>query len=239
MTVIAVIHHLERPFTGHAGTPLRSRGATLHEVDRRAGEALPEPEDVDGVVSLGGEQSVLDGDPALREELDWMRAAVARDVPVLGVCLGAQLLATALGGSVYALARCNLAWKPMERTAAGRADPLVGPLDAPVGLFWNHDAIVPPPAAEELLLAPGDGCAAFRHGVRAWGLQFHPEVTAGVLEHWWERWGAQQLADSGADEAAARAADRRHLGRQESLSEVIFGRFAAVVTGAPAPSDRR
>lgn len=235
MTVIAVVHHLERPFTGHAAAPLTGRGATLREVDRRRGDALPALDAVDGVVSLGGEQSVLDAgrDAALGEELDWMREAVARAVPVLGVCLGGQLLARALGGSVYTLPRPNLAWRRLEVTAAGSEDPIAGALEQPVGLFWNHDAIVPPPGAVELLRAPGEGCSAFRHGASAWGLQFHPEVTDEALAHWWERWGPEQLAQSGVDEAAARAADARHLPGQAGLSERIFGRFAALVAGAP------
>ena len=230
MTVIAVVHHLERPFLGHARRPLLARGATLREVDRRRGDALPALDEIDALVSFGGEQSVAVAEPdaLLCEELDWMRDAVAAGVPVLGVCLGGQLLARALGGSVHALARPNLAWKPLEVTPGGSADPIAGALESPVGLFWNNDAIVPPPGAVELLRAPGDGCAAFRYGSTAWGIQFHPEVTADVLEHWWERWGADQLARSGVDEATARAADARHLGGQAALSAVVFERFAAL-----------
>jgi GMP synthase (glutamine-hydrolysing) len=234
MTVIAIVHHLERPFIGHAKEPLISRGATLREVDRRRGGALPALEEIDGVVSLGGEQSVLDveRDAVLGEERAWMREAVARGVPVLGVCLGAQLLAAALGGAVYSLPRCNLAWKPMELTRAGARDPIVGALDAPVALLWNHDAIVPPPSAVELLGASNEGCVAFRHGTRAWGLQFHPEVTADALGDWWARWGPVQLAKSGVDEAVARADDARYLDGQAALSSQVFGRFATVVSRA-------
>jgi GMP synthase (glutamine-hydrolysing) len=229
--VIAVIHHLERPFLGHAREPLLSGGAALREVDRRRGDGLPALEEIDGVVSLGGEQSVLDveRDPLLREERDWLREAVGRGVPVLGVCLGAQLLATALGGAVHALGRCNLGWKRTELTREGAGDRIVGAVDAPVALLWNHDAIVPPPDAVELLRAAGEGCVAFRHGARAWGLQFHPEVTAEVLDDWWLRWGPAQLAESGVDEAAARADDVRHLGGQRALSASVFGRFATLV----------
>jgi GMP synthase (glutamine-hydrolysing) len=232
MTVIAVIHHLEPPFTGHAGEPLIGHGARIREVDRLAGDELPALEGIDALVTLGGDQSVLDveRDPLLREEVLWLRDAVARGLPVLGICLGAQLLAHALGGSVFRMPRCNLAWKPMDITDEGREDVIAGALERPTGLFWNHDAIVPPSGAVELLVAPGEGCAAYRYGERAWGLQFHPEVTRDVLEDWWERSGSDQLARSGADEARARAADAEHLGGQAALSEVVFGRFAAFVS---------
>jgi GMP synthase (glutamine-hydrolysing) len=231
VTVVAIVHHLERPFLGHAEEPLRSRGVALREVDRRRGDALPALEEIDGLVTLGGEQSALDveRDAVLREEREWLREAARRGVPVLGVCLGAQLLAVALGGSVYRLSRCNLGWRPMELTPDGSGDPLVGGLEAPVALLWNHDAIVAPPDAVELLGASGEGCLAFRHGTRAWGLQFHPEVTADALGDWWLRWRAVQLAESGVDEAAARADDARYLGGQPGLSEQVFGGFATVV----------
>jgi GMP synthase (glutamine-hydrolysing) len=231
MTQIAVVQHLERPFTGHAGAPLRSHAATLIEIDRRAGDPLPPLDDIDGVVSFGGEQSVLDveRDPVLREEVEWLRDAVAGGVPVLGVCLGGQLLAHALGGSVFRLARGNLAWKPLQATEEGADDAILGGFDRPAGLFWNDDAIVPPPDAVELLRAPGEGCAAFRHGGSAWGIQFHPEVTADVLAEWWKHWGSEQLAHSETDEAAARAADSEHIDGQAALSAAIFGRFAALV----------
>jgi GMP synthase-like glutamine amidotransferase len=229
--VIAVVHHLERPFLGHAGQPLLSGGAALREVDRRRGDALPALGEIDGIVSLGGEQSVLDleRDPLLGEERDWLREAVALGVPVLGICLGAQLLAAALGGAVYRLRRPNLGWKPTELTREGAGDRIVGAGDAPVALLWNHDAIVPPPDAVELVRAAGEGCVAFRHGARAWGLQFHPEVTAEALDDWWVRWGPAQLAESGVDEALARAGDARHLGGQRALSASVFGRFATLV----------
>jgi GMP synthase (glutamine-hydrolysing) len=234
MTGIAVVHHLLRSFTGHAADPLVSHGATLVEVDRRRGDALPALEDLAGIVTLGGEQSARDAerDPLLGEEVAWLRDAVGREVPVLGVCLGAQLLARALGGSVFELPRCNLAWKKMELTAEASTDAIVGGLERPIGLFWNHDAIVPAPGSVELLRAPGEGCAAFRHGTWAWGVQFHPEVTDDALADWWARWGREQLAQSGVEEAPARAADARHIGRQAGFSEAVFGRFAAVVARA-------
>src|SRR5687768_18467946 len=86
---IAVIHHLQQPFLGHAAAPL---GA----VEEHFGGALPDLDGLDGLVSFGGEQEAWD--PALAPEVDLIAEAVARELPFLGICLGAQLLARATGG---------------------------------------------------------------------------------------------------------------------------------------------
>src|SRR5918992_4354108 len=101
--VIACLHNLEEAFTGHAGVAMRAAGATLDERRLRDGDPLPELEHIDGIVAFGGEQSVVDiyRDPLLEAEAELLRAAVERSTPVLGVCLGGQLLAHALGGSVH------------------------------------------------------------------------------------------------------------------------------------------
>jgi GMP synthase (glutamine-hydrolysing) len=213
--VVAVIHHLAQPFLGHAGPALRSA--------REHFDALPDLDDVDAIVSLGGEQSVLDG--RLEAEAALLRAAVARDVPVLGVCLGAQLLAHALGGTVMRRPRRLVAWTPLRTLAQ---DPVLGALPAGAyGLHWNEDGFEPPPGAVELLARPDGFCEGFRVG-RAWGVQFHPEVDAAALDGWYAAWG-DVLAPAGVTEAHARAADARHLPGQAALSDAIFGGFVQLV----------
>jgi GMP synthase (glutamine-hydrolysing) len=180
--MIAVVHHLQRPFLGHAAAPFAGVEVREFHVD----SGLPALDRLDGIVSLGGERSVLDigRDPALAAEAELLRAAVARDVPVLGVCLGAQLLAHALGGTVFRLPRRLVAWPALEPLPGGAGDPLLGALPAgAAGLHWNEDGFEPPPGAVELLRRPAGGRAdAFRYG-RAWGVQFHPEVDPATLEH--------------------------------------------------------
>src|SRR5215204_3192209 len=102
LPVIACLHNLEDAFTGHAGEAIREAGVELDERRLRDGEPLPALDEVDGLLSLGGEQSVLDidSDPVLAAEAALLAEAVSRGIPVLGVCLGAQLLAHALGGRV-------------------------------------------------------------------------------------------------------------------------------------------
>ena len=236
MPTVAVLHHLERPFTGHAGVVLTAAGMRLDERLVHAGEPLPDLDAIDGVLSLGGDQSVRDVGrlPYLEAEAAWLREAVARDVPVLGVCLGAQLLAHALGGEVDRLERRQLTWVGLQPLPAAHGDPVLGALpDGAHALHWNEDGFTLPPGAIELLRRPGPTVQGFRYGRRAWGVQFHPEVDAVNLEGWYDDW-RETPGEAGVDVAAARALDRVHLPGQAALAEAIFGGFARAVAARRA-----
>jgi GMP synthase (glutamine-hydrolysing) len=208
------------------------RGARLEHV-RVGDDPLPDLGAVDGLVVFGGAESVTEIDryPALQEEAECLRAAVERELPVLGVCLGAQLLAYALGGSVRRLPRRAVRWVELARIADDALLP--GPVWA---LHWNEDAIEPPPGAVELLDRGGLGCAAFRIG-SAWGVQFHADVDAATLDGWYARYG-DWLAGAGTDEATARAADAEHLPGQPATAEAIFGGFVRRARAARSRAPR-
>jgi GMP synthase (glutamine-hydrolysing) len=228
---VAVLHNLEDAFTGHAGDALKAAGVELDERRLRDGEPLPDVDEVDGVLSLGGEQSVLDidDDPMLTAEAAFLREAAERRIPTLGVCLGAQLLAHALGGRVVRLPRQLIEWTPIEPLPAAAGDPVVGSLpEGAVALHWNEDGFEPPPGAVELLKRPGLTAEAFRYNDCVWGVQFHPEVHDEGLDGWYKA-GYAELSAAGVTEEQARAADARHLPAQRALSEALFGGFARVV----------
>ncbi len=196
------------------------QGARLEHVHPHRGDPLPRPQAVDGIVVFGGAESITEIDryPYLLAEADLLREAVARELPVLGVCLGAQLLAHALGGSVRRLPRRAVAWLELARLADDELVP-----DPVWALHWNEDAIEPPPGATELLERGGLGCAAFRIG-SAWGVQFHADVDGPVLDGWYERYG-DWVEGAGVELEAARAADAEHLPGQRATAEAIFGGF--------------
>ena len=101
-----------------------------------------------------------------------------RGTPILGVCLGSQLLAEAAGASPFRMPEPEIGWYEMEITDAGAADPVVGPLAPSVELFeWHHYAAPLPPGAVELARTPASVQAFRIEGKPAWGLQFHAEVT--------------------------------------------------------------
>jgi GMP synthase (glutamine-hydrolysing) len=161
-------------------------GFEVLEVEALAGEPLPAHEEVDGVVAMGGPMNVDDVDsyPALALERRWLAEAVERRMPILGICLGAQLLARALGAEV----------RPGERPEVGFAhvnvqdpsDPVIGGL-APRAdvLHWHGDVFDLPDGARSLASSAVTEHQAFRFG-NAWGILFHPEADAAMLEAWLE-----------------------------------------------------
>ena len=228
---LACLHHLESPFLGAAEAPLRA--ARLAHHDRLAGDPLPDLDAVDGLISFGGAQSVTEIEryPYLLEETALLRAAGERDLPVLGVCLGAQLLAHALGGSVSRLPRRAVVWVELARIVADELVP-----DRVWALHWNEDGIEPPRGATELLERGGLGCAAFRIG-SAWGIQFHADVDGAVLDRWYDDYG-DWVEQAGVTVDDARAADAEHLPGQPQTAEAIFGGFVrrARATRTRAPT---
>ncbi|MDA0162756.1 type 1 glutamine amidotransferase [Solirubrobacter ginsenosidimutans] len=221
---IAVIHHLQQPFLGNAAAP-------LGEVTEYFDGALPDLDTTDAIVSFGGEKSAWD--PEFVPEVELIREAVAHEIPFLGVCLGAQLLAHACGGEVSRLPRRLITWAPIEPLDTD--DPVLGAI--PPGahaLHWNEDGIEPPPGAVEILKRPqGSRAEGFRIGRLAWGVQFHPEIDEVSLDGWYAEWG-ELLEPAGKTVAGAREADARHLPGQAALSTAIFGAFARLVRTRPA-----
>jgi GMP synthase-like glutamine amidotransferase len=206
--------------------PLREAGVEVQERFPSRGDALPTLGEVDGIVSLGGAQSMVAPSPDLLEEAALLREAVDAGVPVLGVCLGAQILAHAMGGEVRRSSRRTVAWHALTPAAE---DPIVAALPAPVpALHWNEDVFTLPPGAVELFDRPGDGVEAFRAGECAWAVQFHPDVDRGALDGWYARYEAW-LEEAGVTAASARAADDEWWDAHERASAALFAGFAGQV----------
>jgi GMP synthase (glutamine-hydrolysing) len=239
MARLVVLHHLEKTFLGEAADPIRAAGLELDERDLLRGDPLPAPGEADAILSLGGDQSVRDIDKYdyLQAEAEYLREEAERGTPILGVCLGGQLLAHALGGTVDRLPQRIVQWAPVEKLPEAEGDPVIGVLPDPVhALHWNEDGFTVPPGAVELLtrVVP-EGAEAFRWGESAWGIQFHPEADEKALNGWYG--DGDWLTEAGVEETAAREADRVHLPGQRATAEGIFGGFARYVAArrtAPA-----
>jgi GMP synthase (glutamine-hydrolysing) len=182
------LQHIACEHPGAFADVLRERGAEYVAVELDEGERPPDWRGFDAVLAMGGPMSAGDeaGHPWLREEKALLRDAVEAGRPFLGVCLGAQLLAAALGAPVHPNpAGPEVGLLPVERTAAGRADPVLGALDEPlVTLQWHGDTFGLPPGGELLASSPLARHQAFRVGRRAYGVQFHLEVTGAMARQW-------------------------------------------------------
>lgn len=149
-----------------------------------AGQALPDHDQVAGVVVMGGPMNVdeVDRFPALAVEREWLAGAVERGMPVLGVCLGAQLLARALGAEVRAGEGPEIGFAPVE--VGDPDDPLLGGLAPRTEvLHWHGDVFDLPAGAQHLASSERTACQAFRAG-NAWGVLFHPEADLALVEAW-------------------------------------------------------
>ena len=182
------------------------------------GEPLPEPSAFAFAVVLGSERSVIGPDPGwIGGLLDWLRAADAAAVPVLGICFGAQALAAALGGSVRRLRTREVGWIEVETSDEDRVPS--GPW-----LAWHEDGMTPPPLAYELARnAAGIQAFCLR---RHLAVQFHPEVTAEIVASW-AALGAARLAELGLTPADMRAATLEHALPATERAYRLFDGFAA------------
>jgi GMP synthase (glutamine-hydrolysing) len=191
MGTVVVLEHTRVAGVASFAATLDARAATLpwSALDVPAGVRLPALDDhVAGVLVMGGTMSATrpgahDWMPA---EIDWLQRVVAARIPVLGVCLGAQLLGQALGGRVERRDRPEVGYLPLHRTDAGRRDPVMaGWPDGAAGLLVHEDEVrtLPPDAVQ--LLSGSDGAAAWGSG-SALAVQFHPEVDARQLHRWAE-----------------------------------------------------
>ena len=186
--VLVIEHEADCP-PALVGDWLREAGCVLDLRRPYAGDEIPAVEQYDAFLVLGGPMGADDD-----AKHDWLspvkariRSAVAAGVPTLGICLGHQLVAVALGGTVEVnplgqqLGLLDVGWDPAAET-----DPLLGSLATPRrGVQWNNDVVTAlPPAATVLARTPRGEIQAVRFTPTAWGVQLHPEVDARILQPW-------------------------------------------------------
>ena len=190
----------------------------------------PSIEDVDALMIFGGSMHVdqNDGHPWLAPEKQFIRAALNRGTPILGVCLGSQLVAEAAGAQPHRMGAPEIGWYEIEITDAGAADPLLGPLAPSVELFqWHHYAAPLPPGAVELARTPASVQAFRIEGKPAWGLQFHAEVTKENLSSWLDGWENSEAVHTRFDPELIRAATELRIEEQNEIGRRLAERFLA------------
>jgi GMP synthase-like glutamine amidotransferase len=182
---IAVLQHEAETDLGAFAGALSNAGAEYEILETTTGDALPDAARFDGALVLGGSRGAQD--VALLETRRWIRDAVLRETPMLGVCLGGQLLASALGGSVETGPRPEVGLHDIFLTEAAAHDPLFVGLPPRLQVFgWHEDGFSLPRGAVPLAGSISYTNQAFRWGASAYALQFHVEVRPHDLQRWKE-----------------------------------------------------
>jgi GMP synthase-like glutamine amidotransferase len=233
------VQHPKSDEPGIFGPAARAAGHVYDEWCPGSGAEPPgDPAEYDAILVMGGEQNVVDAPrlPYLRDEIALIAAALERDQPVLGVCLGAQLLVAAAGGEVVRVREPEIGWHEVEALPGAADDLLFGALPERFEPYCWHSYGVELPEGAELLLRSDVCTHGFRIGERAWGVQFHPEVTRPILLRWFASYRDDPDAvEMGFDPAAAEAELDGRLAPSAALGRALLGAFtaAAAVTARP------
>lgn len=232
---ILVIKHVDREGLGLWEEFCREAGVALDVVALHRGDPLPPPERYEGVISLGGPMNVYreGAYPFLKVEDYFIRRTLSEDVPFLGICLGGQLLAKAMGGLVMQNAGKEIGWHPITLTPMAQRDPLFAGLSESFTVFqWHADTFHPPVGGVRLASSRACRNQAFRFGGNAYALQFHPEVTPPMIEEWAREYRAD-LGDLANAERILEEAPAQ-CEKLQALSRQMFENFLGLMRHAAA-----
>lgn len=225
---VLAVRHIPFEHPGLIARSLAADGMACEYADLYDG-ASASLEAVSGLILMGGPMSANDDFPYLRRELDLIGEAIARNLPVLGVCLGAQLIAKALGARVYANPVKEIGWYPIQWSEAAARDPLHRGLAGRDTVFhWHGETFELPAGAERLASSEACRNQAFRVGSNIYGLQYHLEVTPEMIADW-----LGQDANCGdARELASPVDPYANAVRLEELAAQVFGGWSALAREA-------
>ncbi|OWY39835.1 glutamine amidotransferase [Xenophilus sp. AP218F] len=227
MKTVVAIRHLAFEDMGILDPLLRSRGYNVHYYDAGVNELWTiDLDKVDLLVVLGGPIGAFDDEqyPFLGEEMRLIEQRLESNRPILGVCLGAQLMARALGAKVGSMGHKEIGFGELQLTEAGLKSALSPLQDAPMVLHWHGDQFEIPASAQ--LLASSNRCPnqAFSVGHNALGLQFHLEADPKKLEQWLIG-HTGELSAAGIDPRALREQNAKHGDRLKQVAEAVFAKW--------------
>jgi GMP synthase (glutamine-hydrolysing) len=229
---ILVFQHVPYEPLGTLDPLLKDAGFRIRYVNfGRDPHQRPSLDKYEALIVLGGPMNAhqIDTYPNLATEVDVIREAVDSGMSVLGICLGAQLLAKAIGGQVSRNAEREIGWYDVQLTEAGQADPVISSFATTQRVFqWHEDGIRLPGGVEHLATSPASTVQAFRCGEHAYGFQFHLEVDASLVERWLTVPGNQPIlaAEAGrVDPETIRKQTAQWIGDLEELSRLTFSRW--------------
>jgi GMP synthase (glutamine-hydrolysing) len=225
-----VLRHAQAEGLGLLGNALRERGIHHRALDIARGEPVPkELRGVGGLIVLGGPMGAYEQDkyPFLRSETALLEKAIAAGRPVLGICLGAQLIAQVLGARVYPGETREVGWAPVALTADGQDDPLFAGGETSLTVFHLHgDTYELPPDGINLATSPVYEQQAFRWGEIVYGFQFHLEFTESIIARLAQEPDSQRyMTDAGADLKRIVAETPAHVRELTDTAQRVFENY--------------
>ncbi len=241
MRILVVMHHNNSP-PGICGQTILERAGFYDSylpTENYASSAphelsdLPDtPESYDGLLVLGGAMDSWNETdyPHLAKTVALIRAFEAEGKPVLGICLGCQLIARAFGGKAYRMPAEEIGFVPLRMTEAGKTDRLLQGLAEQPHIFqWHQDTYDLPAGAELLLTGAAVENQAFRHGARTYGFQCHFEVTADIVREWFRLYGGPIREKHPGFLEAFDGQIQAHMHDSRLFAEAVTGRWLDLV----------
>jgi GMP synthase (glutamine-hydrolysing) len=228
---VIVLQHEQVEGLGTIAEALSGEGILPRYSRAHAGDSIPkELGGSAGLIVMGGPMGVYEASryPFLRDELRLIEKALARGAPVLGICLGSQLVAHALGAEVRPSGGKEIGWYPVRLREAAATDPLwKGTEPSFTAFHWHGDFFALPKDAIHLASSDFSPFQAYRSGT-AYGFLFHLEATEAIVQDMVRAW-PRELADEKLDGAAIVGGAKEHLSSMRSIARRVFGRFASLL----------
>jgi GMP synthase (glutamine-hydrolysing) len=236
MPIVYALQHVAAEPLGIIGDALEAGGIGAEYIRVFAGEPVPgDMTGVAGLVVMGGSMGVYEQAeyPFLSQEIRLIEAALKAEKPVLGVCLGSQLLASALGAEVKKGDHKEIGWFPVALTEAASTDRLFSEVERSFWAYhWHGDMFDLPGGAVSLASSAQTQCQAFVYGVRAYGLLFHLEATQKIVEDM-VRGFAGELDEEKIEGAGMIAQTREYLPQLQRIGASVFQRWASLIEECP------
>ncbi len=233
-----MFQHVPHEILGTFHPMLKNAGFRIRYVNfSRSNYSIPKLSNYDGLVILGGPMNVdqIDEHAYLVPEVESIREFIEMDTPVLGICLGSQLIAKALGASVYKNPKKEIGWYDVHVTEEGKNDLLLCTFNDTEKVFqWHGDTFEIPQGAVRLATSPLCINQAFRYGDKVYGFQFHLEVDRSMIERWLlTPVNRQEIEDLGGEISPdeIRSQTPLHIDELSKLSKQAFGGFISLFNG--------
>ncbi|MBI2059984.1 MAG: type 1 glutamine amidotransferase [Nitrospirae bacterium] len=229
---VLVLQHVEPEPVGRIAGALESVSASPTIVRVFLGDPVPaDLGDASGLIVMGGPMGVYEQDryPHLADEIRLIQAALKSRKPILGTCLGSQLLASALGSDIRKGKKKEIGWYPVTLSGEAVADPLW--MDVPssfTGFHWHGDVFTLPKGAVSLASSDLTTHQAFRYGGNAYGFLFHMEVTAPMIGEWTRAFEVE-LAEAGIPSAGILEGIETHLTALQAIGDIVYRRWVSLL----------